>query len=259
MILVSLVSCNKEEELSIQVDHLWFPEEACVQDLQITANCHWTISKDADANWFTIDPMSGRKDQTIAVTVQALGELEERVSYFTITSAKENVKIQVRVSQNTDEPADLDSITNMVFGVANVTHWNVDYFGEVIEETYKRYEFDPYDTVSGYLMYFLQDSLGYQKDNHGDSTVYYQFSYYYNPTTRILHLDFVTEGESTEIYDAPVLIATEKLFRFQHEYKPMRWELADMRKIGTIIMPQEKARIMQASKKRKPKGGIFQF
>ena len=59
----------------------------------------------------------------------------------------------------------------------------------------------------------------------------------------------------TEIYDAPVLVATEELFRFQHEYKPMRWELADMRKIGTIL-PQEKTRITKATKKRKPTGGV---
>jgi hypothetical protein len=38
----------------------------------------------------------------------------------------------------------------------------------------------------------------------------------------------------------------------------MRWELADMRKIGTI-RPQEKSRIRQATTKRKPKGGVFQF
>jgi hypothetical protein len=53
-------------------------------------------------------------------------------------------------------------------------------------------------------------------------------------------------------------VATEELFRFQHEYKPMRWELADMRKIGTIL-PQEKTRIAKATKKRKPTGGVFQY
>ena len=146
----------------------------------------------------------------------------------------------------------------MVFGVATFTHWNVDYFGEVIEETYKRYEFNPNDTSVGYQMFFLEDSIGIQKDNHADSTVYYQFKYFYDPDARIIHLDFVVEGDTTEIYDAPVLVATEELFRFQHEYKPMRWELADMRKIGTIL-PQEKTRITKAIKKRKPTGGVFQF
>jgi hypothetical protein len=88
--------------------------------------------------------------------------------------------------------------------------------------------------------------------------VYYQVKYFYDPDARISHLDFVVEAGMTEIYDAPVLVATEELFRFQHEYKPMRWELADMRKIGTIL-PQEKTRIAKATKKRKPTGGVFQY
>lgn len=257
LMIMSLFSCNKKEEISILVDNLWFPEEACVQEIQLTANCKWSISYDDNADWYTVDPMSGRKDQVITVTVQALGNVEQRASSFTITSDKGKVQLHVRVSQNTDDPAELKSIANRVFGVSSVSHWNVDYYGEVIEETYKRYDFNPYDTASGYIMYFL-DTVGVQRDNHGDSAVYYQFYYTYNPDTRIIHFDFVTENDTTEVYDAPVLVATEELFRFQHEYKPMRWELADMRKIGTI-KPQEKTRVTQAIKKRKSKGGVFQF
>ena len=230
--LMSFASCNKKEEMTVLVNSLWFPEEACVQELAITANCKWSINIDDGADWYTIDPMSGRNNKVLSITVKALGDAEQRTSSFTITSDKGNVQLKVRVSQNTDEPAELRSIENMVFGVATFTHWNVDYFGEVIEETYKRYE--------------------------SDSTVFYQFKYFYDPDARIIHLDFVVEGDTTEIYDAPVLVATEELFRFQHEYKPMRWELADMRKIGTIL-PQEKTRITKATKKRKPTGGVFQY
>ena len=147
----------------------------------------------------------------------------------------------------------------MVFGVASIAHWNVDYFGEVIEETYHGYEYNPYDTTSGYIMYFFQDSIGIQRDNvNGDSTTYYSFKYAFNPETRILYLDFETVGDTTEIYNAPVLVATDKVFRFTHEYKPMRWETADMRKIGTLH-PQEKARIMKATQKRKNINGVFRF
>ena len=64
---------------------------------------------------------------------------------------------------------------------------------------------------------------------------------------------------TSEVYNAPVLIATEDVFRFQHEYMPMRWEISDMRKIGTLHPNQDTRRIMQAAKKRKPKGGVFQF
>lgn len=255
--IVSLFSCNKKEEISVLVDSLWFPDVSCVQDLEITANCGWSISIDDGADWYSIDPMSGWRDKKISVKVQSLGDLAQRSSSFTITSTRGKVQLHVCVSQNTDDPAELKSIANKVFGVSSVSHWNVDYYGEVIEETYKRYDFNPYDTASGYIMYFL-DTVGVQRDNHGDTAVYYQFYYTYNPDTRIIHFDFVTENDTTEVYDAPVLVATEELFRFQHEYKPMRWELADMRKIGTI-KPQEKTRVMQAIKKRKSKGGVFQF
>lgn len=257
---MSLLGCNKTEEISILVDNLWFPEEACVQELSITANCKWSISIDDGADWYTIDPMSGKNDEVLNVTVKALGDIEQRTSSFTITSAKGKVQLHVRVSQNTDEPTELKSITNLVFGVASFAHWNVDYYGEVIDWTYEPYEFNPYDTTTGYTMFFFEDSIGVQKDSHKkDSTVYYLFKYAFNPDTRIIHFDFETVDGTPEIYDAPVLIATEELFRFQHEYKPMRWELADMRKIG-IIKPQEKSRIMQTTQKRKPKGGgVFQF
>lgn len=259
--ILSLVGCRKKEEISVLVDHLWFPMEAGVQDLEITANCKWTISIDDDADWYMIDPMSGKNDKKILITVQALGDLPSRTSSFTITSAKGTVQQQVRVSQNTDEPTELRSITDMVFGVTSVSHWNVDYFGEMIEESYRHKEFDnPYDTASGYVMYFFQDSIGIQRDNvNGDSTTYYSFKYAFDPDARILHLEFETITDTSEIYNAPVLIATEELFRFQHEYMPMRWEISDMRKIGTLH-PNQKTRMMkQATKKRKPKGGVFQF
>ena len=140
--LMSLVSCNKKEEISVLVNKLWFPEGACVQDLSVTANCKWSISIDDGADWFTIDPMSGRNNETLKVSVKALGELDSRSSSFTITSAKGTVQLKVLVSQNTDDPTELKSITNMVFGVASFAHWNVDYFGEVIEESYFHYEYN---------------------------------------------------------------------------------------------------------------------
>lgn len=260
-----LVSCKKEK-ITISPTELWFPTEASVQEIQVTANCSWTISIDDDADWYTIQNisdanniMSGRGSATISVTTKSLEEYGQRSSSFTITSAKGNVQIQVRVMQNTDDPAELKSITNLVFGVANITHWNVDFYGEVIEETYHQYEFNPYDTATGYTMFFFPDSIGIQKACYKDSTVYYQFKYAYNPDTRIIHFNFVTVNDTAEIYNAPVLVATEELFRFQHEYKPMRWEIADMRRIG-IIKPHEKSRIMQVPiQKRKNIGGVFQF
>ena len=282
-IAFSLVGCKKEK-ITLSEYEFWFPGEASVQNIQVTANCDWTISIDDGADWYSIKKSidttvysanesstyfiiynsaqtisSGRGNMTLAIVVEPLENQLERSSSFTITSTKGNVQLKVHLSQNTEDPTELESITDMVFGVANVAHWNVDYYGEVIEESYRRKEFNPYDTTSGYFMYFFQDSIGIQRDNvNGDSTTYYSFKYAFNPDTRILYIDFETVADTSETYNAPVLIATEEIFRFQHEYLPMRWEISDMRKIGTLH-PNEKSRIMQATTKRKPKGGVFQF
>ena len=282
-IAFSLVGCKKEK-ITLSEYEFWFPGEASVQNIQVTANCDWTISIDDGADWYSIKKSidttvysanesstyfiiynsaqtisSGRGNMTLAIVVEPLENQLERSSSFTITSTKGNVQLKVHLSQNTEDPTELESITDMVFGVANVAHWNVDYYGEVIEESYRRKEFNPYDTTSGYIMYFFQDSIGIQRDNvNGDSTTYYSFKYAFNPDTRILYIDFETVADTSETYNAPVLIATEEIFRFQHEYLPMRWEISDMRKIGTLH-PNEKSRIMQATKKRKSRGGVFQF
>ena len=256
LMVMGFVSCSKNEEITLSLDHLWFPNQTSVQEIEVKANCSWSITKDDDADWYVIEPMSGRHS-SISVTVQGLGELDERTSSFTITSAKGKVQLQVQVSQNTDEPLELKSLVNKIFGVSFFAHWNVDYYDEVIEESYRSFEFNPFDTTGGIQMYFLEDGNGVQRDNQRDSAVYYPFTYDYNPYTRILHLDFEVIGDTTEIYDAPVLVATDELFRFLHEYNYKQWELADMTLIGTF-QPQEKARIMQFEKQKKKPGAIFQ-
>ena len=255
--LTCLVGCNKKEEMEISSSELWFPMEGGVQDIQITANCEWTISVDEGIDWVKIEPMSGKKDKVISVIVDSLGEINERYASFTITSAKEQMQKQVGVMQNIVAKPNLQSIANMVFGVSVLARWNVDYWGEVLEETYKRFEYDANDTATGYTMYFLQDGSGVQQDNQSQGeTVYFLFSYEYDPETRIFHIEFETEGDEEETYNALVLVATEELFCFQHEFLPKQWERADMRKIGTIN-PNDAIRLRREATRRKGDGGIF--
>ena len=134
-------------------------------------------------------------------------------------------------------------------------HWNTDYFEQIIEDSYKHKIYDPYDTSTGYLMYFLADGTGVQRDHHNDTAVYYAFVYDYNPITQILHVEFETINDEEEKYDANVLTASDSLYRFMHEYRAHWWERADMRKIGTI-QPNERAFLRRAATKRKGQGGI---
>ena len=52
-IALSLVGCKKEK-ITLSEYEFWFPGEACVQNIQVTANCDWTISIDDGAGWYSI-------------------------------------------------------------------------------------------------------------------------------------------------------------------------------------------------------------
>ena len=138
------------------------------------------------------------------------------------------MQLKVKVAQNTVEPTELTSITNSIFAVLNLTHWNTDFFGDVVEDSYRRHEYDPADTTKGYFMYFLENGQGVQRDNEQDSTYYYIFTYDFDPVAHNLHVEFETVTDTEEVYNATVLKATPKLFRFQHEWQPNFWELSDM-------------------------------
>ena len=249
---MALVSCLKEDKVQVSTQNLWFGLGAETQTIKITSNCKWTITKNDDAEWYTIDMMSGSNDATITINVEAC-EGDYRGSSFVIASPGEHIRRTVFISQN---KLDFDGMVNKIFGVMELEHWNTDYYGQIIEDSYKHYEFDPYDTTMGYLMYFLEDGQGVQRDHHRDTAVYYAFTYEYNPVDQILHIEFVTTGDEPESYDPHVLTASDSLYRFIHEYKPNFWERADMRKVGTYN-PEGKADLRQKAIKRKKGEGIF--
>ena len=246
---------QKRETIILSDGELWFPKEAGSKTIEIKANSKWTVSIDDGADWYTVSPMSGdpTNQGSIVVTTQAFDGNDFRSSSFTITSEHGWCVAKVNLSQNKLE---FDEIFNMVFGVSKVEHWNTDYFGQIVEDSYKQKEYNPFDTTTGYMMYFFEEGKGVQRDHHGDTAVYYAFDYVYNPVDRILHIEFETVGDEPENYNPSVLTASESLFRFIHEYKPDWWERADMRKIGTIT-PGEKSSVMRAATKRKGNEGIF--
>ena len=252
-----LVGCVKKYSIAVSTNNLYFGLDAGQKTLDITANCEWTITKSDDADWYTISQMSGKKDATLVITVEALTDGDFRGSSFVIQSPGGHVYRTVFVSQNKLE---FDGLYNKVFGVSSVEHWNTDYFGMMIEDSYKHGEYDPYDTATGYTMFFLEDGTGVQMDHHNDTAVYYAFNYEYNPIDHILHIEFETVTDAPEDYDPEVLTASDSLFRFFHEYKPNWWERADMRKIG-IINPEEKAALFNraALKRKESDDPIFQF
>ena len=252
---VGFTSCSKEPSLIVSTQNLWFGTEASSQRIEITANCKWYVNKTDGADWYTISPSEGKKDGSVTITVNPMTNANFRESSLMITVPGGHIRRTVYISQNV---LDFDGLYNKVFGVSSVEHWNTDYYEQIIEDSYKRYEFDPFDTASGYQMYFLDNGVGAQKDNNGDSTVWYVFHYEFNPINHDLEISFETVDGSPENYAPDVQTASDSLFRFIHEYRPHFWERADMRKIGTINTG-DKALLTRKAIKRKGSGPIFQF
>jgi hypothetical protein len=255
VVAATFTSCREEDMIRVSTQNLWFGLDAQTDTLDITSNCDWTVIRNDTASWYTITPLEGTKNGSLLVTVTALEDADYRGSTFVISSPGGHVRRTIFVSQN---KLDFDGMINKVFGVMELEHWNTDYFEQIIEDSYKHKIYDPYDTSTGYLMYFLADGTGVQRDHHNDTAVYYAFVYDYNPITQILHVEFETINDEEEKYDANVLTASDSLYRFMHEYRAHWWERADMRKIGTI-QPNERAFLRRAATKRKGQGGIFQF
>lgn len=244
---VGFTSCIKTYKIQVPTNNLWFDLNAGSQTFSFTTNCKWTIVKNDDADWYTISVMSGKNDATITITVDALEDADFRGSSFVINSPGGHVYRTVFVSQNR---LDFDGLYNKVFGFSSVEHWNTDFYNQMIEDSYKHKEYDPYDTATGYTMFFLEDGTGIQMDHHKDTAVYYVFNYEYNPINQILHISFETIDEAPEDYNPQVLTASDSLFRFMHEWEPHSWERADMRKISTIT-PGQKSLLMRFAAKRK--------
>lgn len=247
--------CVKTYKIQVPTNNLWFGLNAGSQTLEIEANCEWTITKNDDADWYTISQMSGKNDATLTITVDAMEHGDFRGASFVINSPGGHVYRTIFVSQN---KLDFDGLLNKVFGVSSVEYWNTDYFNQMIEDSYKHKVYDPYDTSTGYTMFFLENGTGVQMDHHKDTAVYYLFYYEFNPINQILHIEFETPTDEHENYDPQVLTASDSLFRFIHEFKAHWWERADMRKIGTIN-PDAKAVLNHKAIKRKGGEPIFQF
>jgi len=258
LILLCVSGCVKDYSILVSSQDLRFGLASESQTFTINANCKWSITKNDNADWYTISPMSGKaKDSIVTVTVNDYSHGDFRGSSFVVNSPGGHIRRTVFVSQN---KLDFDGLVNKVFGLTCLEHWNTDYYGQIIEDEYKLDEYDPYDSTRGQRMYFLENGQGIQRRvrERDDSVLYYPFEYNYNSDSSIFHIVFQLEDGSLEPYNPEVLCASDSLYRIFHEYKPHWWERADMRKIGTIA-PEEKSLLMRAVNNRKSGNGIFQY
>ena len=138
---VTVKVTQKKEVIELSKYELWFPKEAETKTIEVTSNCKWTVTVDDNADWYTVSPMSGENGGSTAISVQPSEGSDYRSSSFTLSSEHGFTTAKVFLSQNKLE---FDEIFNMVFGVSKLERWNTDYFGQMIEDSYKHLEFNPY-------------------------------------------------------------------------------------------------------------------
>ena len=252
--LLCFIGCVKDYSIVVSSQDLRFGLQSESQTVIVNANCKWKVTKNDDAEWYTVSPMSGKSnDSIITVTVKDYSGGDFRGSSFVISSPGGHVYRTVFVSQN---KLDVYSMINKVYGLTYLEHWNTDYYGQIIEDEYKHWAYNPYDTTTGQQMFFFEEGQGIQRRVKNDTVIYYSFDYEYVSDSSIFHIRFHLEDDTYESYSPEVLCASDSLYRVFHEYKPNWWERADMRKIGTIN-PAEKAILMRSATKRKKGEPIF--
>ena len=251
------MGCQKDYNVMVSSQDVRFGLDAESQTITVNANCKWTVTKNDNADWYTITPMSGRsRDSIVTISVDAYPNGDFRGSSFVIQSPGGHIRRTVFVSQN---KLAFD-VANKVFGLTYLEHWNTDFFGQIIEDSYVMDEYDPYDTTKGQLMFFFEGDTGIQRRvrERDNAVFYYPFNYNYDADSSIFHIVFHLQNGGLETYAAEVLCASDSLYRVFHQYKPNWWERADMRKVGTITM-EEKSLLQRTLSKRKGGQGIFEY
>lgn len=106
--LLGIVACGGDEigggdapvvskEYINVISKLDFKSDGGDTEVSVSASCDWTVSKDAD--WISITPTSGSKNQSITVTASRNNSSSDRVATITIKGSGNNLEKKISVSQ----------------------------------------------------------------------------------------------------------------------------------------------------------------
>lgn len=252
-------SCFRSEHIDVSNDQLSFLWTESAQNVSVKANCSWSVENVNNADWFTIEPTSGRKDGAFSVKVSKNDGIQDREAMIKIVSKKGKAVKSIRVLQTTSlvtEGVDFSNFVNSYWGLKREEQWNTDFHGDLIPDTYRLWEFNPNDTTTGIMMYFVySDSLGYvgfQRDNRGDSVLYNRFNYSIDSIKNQVFLSFdLVDTTQVEEYSIDVQALNASIFKFWHEYKPHFFERSEMSCMGTID-PEKRSFILPKAVGVKP-------
>lgn len=102
--------------------------------ITISANCNWTISKDADAYWLTVSPMSGSNTQTITISAMKNSDIDRMAiltisggtaptQRVTVTQKKAVVQLYMSVDKTSLDFAKEGGSQNLV--ITSNTQWEI--------------------------------------------------------------------------------------------------------------------------------------
>lgn len=106
--LLGMVACGGDEigggdapvvskEYINVISKLDFKSEGGDTEVAVSASCDWTVSKDAD--WVSVSPTTGSKNQSITVTVSRNNSGYDRTATITLKGSGNNLEKKISVTQ----------------------------------------------------------------------------------------------------------------------------------------------------------------
>lgn len=252
-LLLLATACGPKQHINVSQDRLIFDLSGGTQSFNITADCDWTIEKDAADSWFTLSQLQGSKNATIHVTVDNNTEAKERSATLNVVSDNKKVNKKIYIQQKTSVFSNY--ILENLWFLRFYERWDLDYNNHVIDASYRSRTYYTDEVFENWFFYFT-DTIGYLIYRANGDTVYYPCHYHYYPENDSLYLNFVTESDTeVEDYYARIYELSQDRFTFSNEYRHHQFE-----KLYTINVTEDQKKTIRVNPKHiknKPHGPLI--
>lgn len=96
--------------ISVSLSSIQFQGDETKQELNISANCSWSLS--SDASWITIEPSSGSGNSMVTISASQNSSGSERTGTIILKTDKGKLEKKVRVEQGTPTGAIVPTIND---------------------------------------------------------------------------------------------------------------------------------------------------
>lgn len=254
VVLLAFTSCGKRHRLEVNKSLIVFSFANSTDILSIKAESEWTIDRDNTADWVTINPLSGKGNTNISVTVDKNSTAIDRRTSFEVVNDNGKIRREVAVAQS---KIDINAIARKVWFLRTYERWDYDYYNELIPESYRSYTYYSNPGFENWFFYFVEDSTGYQIRTFEGDTIYYAYNYVYYPEGDSIYITFETTIDSVENYHAVIHELNQSVFSFSDAYRPHQFEKLNL----VNVTGTEKRGLTLKPKKTeyKPSGPLIQL